>query len=84
MTKRFHKCGEECEVHNTIVADSKKRSTPKKASPKPKTVSEKPDRWTSSSSEIVRLSREVKNEDSFVALQHCIKILEGVKRDHGI
>ena len=84
MTKRFHKCGDECDIHNDIVADSKKRNELKKASIKPKTISEKPDRWISSSSEIVRLSKEVKNDDSFVALQHCIKILECVKRDHGL
>jgi len=95
MTKRHHRCDDEhCEVHRELTESIKKKTKPKTKKTvkkiKPEIVNvytnKKPntnDRYTKSVEEIKKLVDIVKNEDSFVALQHCIKILEGIKRDHG-
>ena len=98
MTKRHHKCDDEsCSVHKALTDDVKKKLAdknrkPSAASPKVinkiikeqlKVVKIQQDRWTNSINDISQIITIVKNEDSFVALQHCIKILEGIKKDHG-
>jgi hypothetical protein len=81
MTKRHHKCDDEhCSVHKALTDDVKKKLAKKQ---KPKVVKIQQDRWTDSINDISQIITIVKNEDSFVALQHCIKILEGIKKDHG-
>ena len=96
MTKKHHRCDDEhCEVHRELTERIKKKTKPKTKKTvkkiKPEVVNvytSKPksgvtDRYTKSVDDIKELVDVVKNEDSFVALQHCIKILEGIKRDHG-
>ena len=93
MTKRHHRCDDEhCEVHRELTEKIKKKTKPKVKKTvkkiKPEIVNiytnkKSNDRYTKSVDEIKRLVDIVKNEDSFVALQHCIKILEGIKKDHG-
>jgi len=82
MTKSFHKCDDEsCSTHRALTDDVKKKLASKKR--KPKVVKIQQDRWTNSINDISQIITIVKNEDSFVALQHCVKILEGIKKDHG-